>query len=435
MVGERRLLFHFDSLNPLVLAALCTALLLYGGILKTKQRYALRSLFDETEILSVSGSIVSNPVRVNAGTFYRADVALEGVETRGGARSSARGIVCVLIPAEIAEAYMPGKLYTRSVRAVSGRGSGDVPVCESGANISFCGHFSQRGVFISETAEALPEKSGVLFCVMKARRITRMHFRRLMFSWGAAGGLILALLSGMREYTEADFSVAFKNAGLSHVLALSGMHLSLFGSIGRAFGFRLFGKRGEALFQLVSVLLFVWFAGLSPSLFRALLCSVLLLLCAACSVQNVRLVYVLCAAFLIHVVLRPYEARELSFMLSYGSLFGILLLGSVVSVPLSARLPPFLASGLSAGSGAFLFTAPVTAAHFHTLTPIGIVATVFVSPLIGVFFCSALVLIVISLLFPCFSSSASFLLKIQYTLIKRVAQLFSMAPHFSFRNE
>ena len=49
-----------------------------------------------------------------------------------------------------------------------------------------------------------------------------------MYMWGSAGGLLLALLSASKEYTSSAFSDAFRLAGLSHILALSGMHVSIF---------------------------------------------------------------------------------------------------------------------------------------------------------------------------------------------------------------
>jgi len=81
-------------------------------------------------------------------------------------------------------------------------------------------------------------------------------------------------------------SDAFRNAGLSHILALSGMHLSLVSGIAFFAGMRLFGKTKSYIFQFCAVSLFVWFAGFSPSLLRAFLCSVLLLLCSVCGIAG-----------------------------------------------------------------------------------------------------------------------------------------------------
>ena len=63
---------------------------------------------------------------------------------------------------------------------------------------------------------------------MRFRALCRLYFKRMMFAWGSAGGLLLALLCGARDFTESETADAFRMAGLSHILALSGMHLSLF---------------------------------------------------------------------------------------------------------------------------------------------------------------------------------------------------------------
>ena len=68
-----------------------------------------------------------------------------------------------------------------------------------------------------------------------------------MFYWNEAGGLFLALISGIREYTDQSAADSFRRAGLSHILALSGMHLSLFSGITAKISHKT-GKKAEFIF-------------------------------------------------------------------------------------------------------------------------------------------------------------------------------------------
>ena len=72
--------------------------------------------------------------------------------------------------------------------------------------------------------------------IQKSRAFCRLEFKRMMFSWGKAGGFLLALLSGSKEYLDIDLVENFKKSGLSHILALSGMHLSLLSGIAAFIG-------------------------------------------------------------------------------------------------------------------------------------------------------------------------------------------------------
>ena len=129
--------------------------------------------------------------------------------------------------------------------------------------------------------------------------IAIMVFKRLMYKWGNAGGLLLALLCGAREYTDIAIAENFKNAGLSHVLALSGMHLSMFSSIAVLIGNKIGRKKLTYAIRIIVLILFVWFAGFSPSLLRAFICSTLTLIALMSSSKNPDMLLILCFSFLI----------------------------------------------------------------------------------------------------------------------------------------
>ena len=101
-----------------------------------------------------------------------------------------------------------------------------------------------------------------------------------MYMWGNAGGLLLALLSSSKEYTSFEFSNAFRLAGLSHILALSGMHVSIFSTLTEKSFFKIFGKNKTNFLSLIIVLLFVWFAGIAPSLTRAMISTIIIFIAA-----------------------------------------------------------------------------------------------------------------------------------------------------------
>ena len=135
-----------------------------------------------------------------------------------------------------------------------------------------------------------------------------------MYSWGAAGGLLLALLCGAKEYTSTDISLAFRNAGLSHILALSGMHLSMFSGIALFFGKKIGRKKLSFIIRIIALILFVWFAGLSPSLLRAFICSLLMIIAALANVKKPDMLMILAFSFLCQTIIAPEHLFNTGFI-------------------------------------------------------------------------------------------------------------------------
>ena len=408
--------------HPLFCAAIIASVLTYGGIVPIKNRHVFASLIPTNDIVSMYGTVVSNPVKSQKWGSYSAEFAPDFVVSKGGVKSSARGHITAVIDEKTVEAYFPGKLYSASY------GKGAV-LCESGARLFLSGRAGKSGVFFVSKAESAGWKKSFSGKLSRIRALSRLQFRRLMYAWGGAGGLLLALLSGSREYTEKAVSDAFRNAGLSHILALSGIHLSLVSGIALFAGMRLFGKTKSYIFQFCAVSLFVWFAGFSPSLLRAFLCSVLLLLCSVCGIAGADAVLILCTAFILHVLIAPAHILSAAFMLSYGALLGILLFSETLNAFLIRALPKKLSAPLAASLGAQTLTAPVTLSLFGTFMPVGVIATPLVWPLVTVFIYAGIVCIGLSLALPFFAPLAGAVMNAIYGLIKLLVLFFARAPY------
>jgi competence protein ComEC len=144
------------------------------------------------------------------------------------------------------------------------------------------------------------------------------------------------------------------------------------------------GKKGSIIAGFVFIVLYVFLVGSQPSLIRAVIMYGLgsFLILGGTARQTLAL---LAAAFLIQIVWNPSSVFSISFILSYLALEGILVLSGPMLVFLRGRLPAFLAVGISASMGAFLVTAPVVAAFFGILRPVGLIAGLVAAPLSGIF--------------------------------------------------
>lgn len=454
----KRHISRFLKENPLVIPAAVLALVAYSGIFRIRSQNEYCAVFPGARVGVISGTVAETPVRISGyKNAYRVKVRLDSVGTADGARGEADGIVEAYVPTSLYEIHSPGKLYS----AWSGQKQDFLMDC--GAKVEFdvvpktvknyknrdggtksefhvttirkcdweCDVHSASGIQ-SETVFAAGKRKGafkrLVSCASKIRALSRLHFSRLMYAWGDAGGLVLALLSGSREYLPSETGDAFRNAGLSHILALSGMHLSLFSGLAFFIGKKSLGKKFAPILELSAVLLFFWFAGKSPSLFRALLCSVCAAMGALTHKKAKGSLNVLALCFLIHASLFPEDIFELGFTLSYGALAGIICIEQFLAKPLCRALPRRAGSPLAQSAGAQFFTIPICLKCFGMFAPGGVIASTVVSPIITAFVYLALAAVSLSLAFPFLAPMCGSVLGAFYFAIERLVMIFARIP-------
>ena len=440
---KRTLCFFLEKLcvAPLVLPAVILGVFFYSGVLRVNFEKPCRALFPNQKISALSGTVVSNPARVSGyKNSYRVKVRLDSVRTKEGALSQADGVVEVFVPSSLYEIYSPGKLYS------AWRGEKPKFLIDNGANVEFevvpkekkdyrnGTDRTKTEFYVTKIDGCVWQKSGDGIArsigkrMLKVRALSRLHFTRLMYAWGNAGGMVLALLSGSREYLSGEISEAFRNAGLSHILALSGMHLSLFSGMAFFLGRKTFGKHFAHVFELFAILAFFWFAGRSPSLFRALICSLCVIFSALFHIKIKSMLNVLAFSFLLHIAIFPADMLELGFMLSYGALAGILCLNAPIARLFSRIFPHHIKDSLSQSVGAQAFTIPISLKFFKVVTPIGIVASAAVSPIATIFVYISLAAIVLSLICPLLAPIFGHVLGALYFVLEKCVFLFAKFP-------
>jgi competence protein ComEC len=221
-------------------------------------------------------------------------------------------------------------------------------------------------------------------------------------SWGALGS---ALFLGVRDDLDGQIRDAYRDAGCSHVLALSGMHLGLISLILAFLLKPLLGKKAASAAGALAIFVYVFLAGAQPSLVRAGIMYILgsIAVCAGIPGNSLSL---LSASFIVQLFIDPSSLLEVSSILSYLSLAGILLVTPICVDILRGLVPGFLAQSLSASIGAFIATLIPSALIFGVLRPVGILASLAVIPAITVFMVGALLFAV---LFPIMPSLAGVL--------------------------
>ena len=425
MVGNsgKRLLSRL--IHPFFISSALFCVFVYGGVLKIKDRTPYGSLVPVYSLEEIIGTICSNPVKNQRGTYYSLNLSLENVTGQAGkasVTSSAHGVLRCLVPTNLVEALYPGRLYSQSGKKI---------LFENGEKVRLKGSFAS-GFFICTDGFYCGHQKSVSGNLIHFRALCRLKFKKLMYGWKECGGFILSLLSGSREYTDSTVMESFRRAGLSHILALSGMHLSFFSSLAGGTGKKILGKKFSFWLRLIGIIFFVWFAGLSPSLLRALICSLTMLLCGAVFSLETDFFIVLCFSFIIHCVISPADIFSTAFILSYGALAGILLLGDFFNSIFSRFLPKNISDSLSASISAQSATAPVSIVMFGTVMPVGIIASVVVSPMVTFFLTVGVFSIAICLVMPFLSPLFGCIMKVLYMVIVTAVKTFAFFPPVKF---
>lgn len=190
-------------------------------------------------------------------------------------------------------------------------------------------------------------------------------------------GLLLGGDEGLSRGTQAEF----KTAGLSHIVAVSGYNVTIVAET-LLFALVFLGLRRRQAFWLIllGVWIFVLLSGASASAVRAGIMGSLVFTAFQFGRPQLGM-RALCLAAAAMLFWNPLLLRsDAGFQLSFAATTGIMLLAGELAFP----------AGLLGAAGrlalstfaAQLFVAPLLLFHFHTLSLIGLLANLFVLPLV-----------------------------------------------------
>ncbi len=237
-------------------------------------------------------------------------------------------------------------------------------------------HLAREGILVVGTARAerltVVDDPGPPWHV-KVRRGAREAIERALPPASAA--LLAGLLLGERTALPSEIDMAFRRAGVYHLLAVSGFNVALIA--GATFALLTLvrtGRRVAAAAAMVVVAGFAAVVGPEPSVLRAVIMATLvlggLLVDREASVLNS-----LALAALVILVLRPGDLHDPGFQLSFAATTGIVV----------APLPRGLLTGaIGVSLAAELAVLPITLAHFNQLSLIGPLANLGAVPLAGI---------------------------------------------------
>ncbi|MBQ7415539.1 MAG: DNA internalization-related competence protein ComEC/Rec2 [Oscillospiraceae bacterium] len=193
-----------------------------------------------------------------------------------------------------------------------------------------------------------------------------------------------ALLLGDRSDVSYEVTTSFKVSGISHIIAVSGLHVSiLFAVIALLCGRR---RYLMALIGIPVLLLFAAVAGFTPSVTRACLMQSLMVLALVFNREYDPLT-ALAFAVICMLAVNPVVITSASFQLSVGCMAGIFLFSKRITgwidgfsfwkdwkgKNIKTRIRSWISSGVGVTVSAMFFTTPLVACYFGAVSLISIV--------------------------------------------------------------
>ena len=259
-----------------------------------------------------------------------------------------------------------------------------------------------KGIFVTahvrEAADLILIRKNVAFSLRN--RIDRLARRLGVFISeavpGEEGGILRALLLGDRGYVSAATEAAYTRAGVNHILSISGFHVAvvalavyqllyLLGRCSETLMLRCNLRRSALLLGMPTIVFYLFLSGAAPATARSVIMIILGALALWIERETDPINLLIVAAFLL-IGINPPLLFDLSFQLSFLALWGLIVLTPLFMKPFhrweKGRIGAILLL-LAASLAAIAATLTPVAYYFQRTTATGILANLFIVPLLG----------------------------------------------------
>lgn len=195
------------------------------------------------------------------------------------------------------------------------------------------------------------------------------------------GGILTTMVLGDKSLLEEDVKEAYQMVGISHILAISGLHVSMIGMMVFQLLRRLrMGYCGAGIVSAILLISYGEMVGFGSSVFRAV-CMFLLLVTAQAAGRSYDSLNALGFAALCLLFKNPGVLFYAGFQFSFGAVLGVVLLGRVVKENTNGH--PWIEKILT-GVAIQLATLPIVAWYYYEIPVYAVAVNLVVLPVMGV---------------------------------------------------
>lgn len=268
-------------------------------------------------------------------------------------------------------------------------------------NIFYQGYIPQSSWHLLSVTQKRPLKSFFLSCRSWCLQTLALyiHDQRSL-------GLAQALLAGYRDNMDKDLVQAYANAGVVHIIAISGLHLGLIYLV-LLFILKPFPDKGrwrwlKGIIIILSLWCFAMITGAAPSALRAAVMLSFIVIAKFFIERQTNIYNTLAASAFLLLCYDPYRLFNVGFQLSYLAVLGIVIFQKPVYALLISdnKIWNYIWKMMSVSIAAEITTFPLAIFYFHRFPAMFLAANLMVVPLATFILYGEIILLLLSFFKP-----------------------------------
>lgn len=251
-------------------------------------------------------------------------------------------------------------------------------------------------------------------------------------------GVAIALLLGDTTFISENEKQVFSDANLSHILAISGMHVS-YVIAGGTFILKKCDTRKKLYILMLFLIFFATLTGGSSSVIRAVIMGNIAILAKLVYRKSDTLNNIAISSFLI-LIFRPYAILELGFQLSFLGTLGIVLFNKKVEILMKKyiliekyKFIEKICNIILISISANIFIFPILVYNFNSISFVFLISNILVTPLLGIMSLMGYITIISSLFSLKLACLFSYILEILIRIFNYIAEISSKIEILKFQ--
>ncbi len=247
--------------------------------------------------------------------------------------------------------------------------------------------------------------------------------------------LCIGILIGDRSNLSEEIEENFKNSNLTHMLAVSGAHISYI-LLGITFVLKKSGKKISKIITILFLIFFMALTNFTPSVMRASIMAILELISELCYRKS-DIYQNLALSSLIILILNPYSILNIGFQLSFAGTIGIIVFHNKLSetifkkIHTENKIIKSIIDLIIVTISANIAIIPIMAYQFNTVSLTFWISNLFASNLMGIIIIIGFITFLISLISMKIATIFAFLLNIILKILSQIAEICSQIPFSS----
>ena len=199
-----------------------------------------------------------------------------------------------------------------------------------------------------------------------------------------SSSFLTGILIGERKDISEEITESFSKSSLSHILAISGTHITYI-ILGITFMLTKsrIPRKARNFITILALLLFMLITGFSPSVVRACIMGILMVLAKIVHKKS-DILNSIAISLIIILIYNPFLIRDVSLILSYLGTIGITNLNKPISNFLEKYINKKIASILAVTISAQIMVLPVIILEFNSFSTVFLISNLLAIPITGI---------------------------------------------------